>query len=290
MTSVTQDELSAYMARHTDVVDAALEAFFPPDAAYLGRLGEMMRYALFPGGKRFRPILVIAAAEALGVPAARVLPTACAVEAIHGFSLVHDDLPSMDNDMVRRGKPTVHVKFGEAEALLVGDALSIYAFKMAAANGRQPGVDPAVVLQVIEELADASGYPGMVGGQIVDIRLMKEKQVSGEALLEVHRHKTGALIRGCVRAGAMLAGATLDQLRALTCYGENIGLVFQIIDDVLDAQEKAESVSFPAVFGLERSQRMAQEATMEAVAALESFDEKAAPLRKLAMYLLERDK
>ncbi len=285
---VDVQDLSAYIAERARLVDRALEAYFPQDTPYLGGLGEMMRYALFPGGKRFRPILVIAAAECLGADAERVMPAACAVECIHAFSLVHDDLPCMDNDVERRGKPTVHVAYGEAEALLAGDALSIYAFKMMAHNARTHGVDAGAALQVIEELADASGYPGMVGGQVVDIRLMRETKVTPDALLEVHRHKTGALSRGAVRAGAVLAGATPDQLASLTHYGECVGLVFQITDDLIDAETKVESVSFPAVFGKDRSKQMAQEATLEALAALSRFDTKADPLRQLAVSLMER--
>ncbi|MHB2018675.1 MAG: polyprenyl synthetase family protein [Candidatus Xenobia bacterium] len=280
-------DLAAYVRTQAARVDAALERAFPEDVPTLGHVGEMMRYSLFPGGKRFRPILVLAAAEALGQPPERVMPTACAVEVMHGFSLVHDDLPCMDDDVERRGKPTVHVRYGEAEALLAGDALSIYAFRLAAQNAAVPGVSPAAVVRVVEELADAAGFSGMVGGQMVDIALAGKSGITEADLLTVHRHKTGALIRGSVRAGALLCDASPSQLDALTRYGEGVGLVFQITDDILDA-EKAEAASFATVFGVPRSREMAEAATRDALAALDGFGHPADPLRALARFLLER--
>jgi geranylgeranyl diphosphate synthase type II len=286
----TRFDLKSYIAARAAQVDDALQAFLPHGADTLGGVGEMMRYGVFPGGKRFRPVLTIATAEALGHEPQRVMAAACAFELIHAFSLVHDDLPCMDDDDERRGKPTCHVQFGEAEALLAGDALALDAFRLVAANARVPGVDPLAVLKVVEELSEASGFPGMVGGQLLDIRAMRESEVSGEAVEAIHRAKTGALIRGAVRAGAILCDAGAEHLEHLTAYAERLGLVFQITDDLLDFGEKEESASYPAVFGVEASRKLAQEATDEALRHLEGFGPGAEPLRELARYLLSREK
>ncbi|MBM3464023.1 MAG: polyprenyl synthetase family protein [Armatimonadetes bacterium] len=289
MTSVTDFDLKAYIKARATLVDAALERFLPRGEDTLGGVGEMMRYAMFPGGKRFRPVLTVATAEALGFDAGRVMPTACAFEMIHGFSLVHDDLPCMDDDAERRGKPSCHVRFGEAEALLAGDALSLDAFRLVAANARVSDVRPDAVIRVVEELSEASGFPGMVGGQLLDIHGMRADSVSAEALVGIHRAKTGALIRGSVRAGAILCDATEPQLAALTGYAERLGLVFQITDDLLDYGEKEETASYPVVFGVEESRRLARVATEEGLDCLKGFPESAEPLRALARYLLSRE-
>lgn len=285
-----QLDLNAYIAERCRVVDEALERFLPGSEPSFGGVADMMRYAMFPGGKRFRPVLAIATAEAMGYGADRVLPAACAFEMIHGFSLVHDDLPCMDDDDMRRGKPSCHKAFGEAEALLAGDGLCIDAFRVAAANARVPGVSPAAVIRVVEELADASGCIGMVGGQMLDIQFMRTREVPPEEVRRVHRAKTGALIRGSVRAGAILCDADEARLHALTEYAERLGLVFQITDDLLDFGEKEESVSYPAVFGVDESRRLAHEATREALEFLAPFPASAEPLRELARFLLRRDK
>ena len=283
-------DLDQYIAARCVLVDGALETFLPRAGQTLGGVGEMMRYSMFPGGKRFRPVLTIAAAEALGHGAERVLPAACAFEMIHGFSLVHDDLPCMDDDAIRRGKPSCHKAFGEAEALLAGDALCIDAFRVAAANASVLGVAPQAVLRVVEELAEASGCVGMVGGQMLDIQFMRTRDVAPDEVRRIHRAKTGALIRGAVRAGAILCDASEAQLRDLTEYAERLGLVFQITDDLLDHGEKEESVSYPVVFGVDESRRLAAEATREALERLESFPPSAEPLRELARFLLRREK
>ncbi|HXE73206.1 MAG TPA: farnesyl diphosphate synthase [Candidatus Nitrosotenuis sp.] len=277
-------DLAAYMRDRARQVDEALERFLPAQGPYLGNIGEVMRYGLFPGGKRFRPVLTLASCEALGGRSEVALPAACAFEMIHCFSLIHDDLPCMDNDDFRRGKPTAHRQYGEAAALLAGDGLSIWAFHVAS---RCPA-PPADVLRVVRELAEAAGHPGMVGGQVLDMDA-QARGVDGPGLLAVHRAKTGALIRGAVRCGAILGGAGEAQLEALTGYGERVGLVFQITDDILDAGSDPDPVSFPALFGMEESRRMAREATMEALDLLSGLGEPALPLRSLALYLLDRE-
>jgi geranylgeranyl diphosphate synthase type II len=279
-------DLKAYIAERAEQINGALERFLP--AASLGGVDDMMRYAMFPGGKRFRPVVCVAAAEALGYDASRVMPSACAWEMVHGFSLVHDDLPCMDDDDMRRGKPTVHRRYGEAEALLAGDALVIEAFRLVALNGRVPGVRPEAVLAVVEELSACSGHDGMVGGQMLDIQGMRQARIDADQVAAIHRAKTGALIRGAVRAGALLCDADEASLSALTGYAERLGLVFQITDDLLDWGEKQEVASYPAVFGVEESKRLAAQATEEALDFLSRFGEGAEPLRELARYLLRR--
>lgn len=283
MTLSTGFDLVTYMKARADETDRALDAYLPEQGAYMGRIGEAMRYSLFPGGKRFRPVLCLAAAEALGKERSVAMPAACAFEMIHCFSLIHDDLPCMDDDDLRRGKPSSHKAFGEALALLAGDGLNTWAFHVAT----QAKAPAEANLRVVRELAEATGHPGMIGGQVIDLD-GQHGTVDQDQLRAIHRAKTGALIRGAVRCGAILGGANEEQLAALTGYGERVGLVFQITDDILDAEKDPEPVSFPALFGLEESHRMAREATLEAVALLEPFGQKAEPLRALALYLLDR--
>lgn len=283
--NLTGFDLSAYMAARAAEVDRELEAIFPEKGAYLGHIGESMRYCLFPGGKRFRPVLALAACEAVGAPRERAMPAACAFEMIHCFSLAHDDMPCMDDDDERRGKPTCHKVYGEAGALLAGDGLSIWAFHVAAR--RPPGVTAEQALRVVEELAVASGHPGMVGGQVIDLD-GQQGGVDQAGLRCIHAAKTGALIRGAVRCGAIVGGATESQLSDLTEYAERVGLVFQITDDILDAGEDPEPISYPALFGMEESHRLARVAVEEALGYLESFGDRAQPLSTLATFLLER--
>jgi len=278
-------DLTRYLKDRAQEVDEALEGFLPAGASYMGNLGEAMRYGVFPGGKRFRPVLTLAAAEALGADRTLAMPAACAFELVHCFSLVHDDLPCMDDDVERRGKPTCHVAFGEDVALLAGDGLVIHAFEVAATTVERAG--PQAAIRVVRELAEASGHPGMVGGQILDMHA-QHHGVDRQGLLAVHQAKTGALIRGSVRAGAIVGGASEPQLEALTGFGERVGLVFQITDDILDAGEDPDPISFPTLFGMETSRQMAAEATEEAVDLLRPFGAAAEPLVHLARYLLER--
>ena len=278
--------LKSWWDERTVWVEEALERSLPADGTYLGNVGEVMRYCMFSGGKRFRPILTIGAAEALGKPGRLALNAACAYEMIHCFSLAHDDLPCMDDDDERRGKPTAHKVFGEASALLAGDGLSIWAFHEI--SKLPEGVSAEVGLRLIQDLAMASGHPGMVGGQVIDMEARTEA-VNKEFLERIHRAKTGALICGSVRAGAMLGGADEVQLASLTRYGELVGLVFQMTDDILDAEEDPEEVSYPRLLGMEETKRLVREATEQALEALAGFGPSAEPLRALATFLETRE-
>ncbi len=277
--------LKTWWAERTDWVEKALDECFPEDAEYLGNVGEMMRYCLFSGGKRFRPILSFGAAECLGKSGRIAMAAACAYEMIHCFSLAHDDLPCMDDDDLRRGKPTAHKMFGEAGALLAGDGLSIWAFHKI--SELPEGVPPEVGLQLVQDLAVASGHPGMVGGQVIDMAA-QQGSVTQEMLEAVHRAKTGALITGAVRAGAMLAGATADQLEKFTEYGRAVGLVFQLTDDILDADEDPDGVSFVSLLGIDETKRLVKESTQIALDSLSEFGRAADPLRALAVFLEDR--
>ena len=292
-------DLGAYMKERVAAVDAALERVLPAETEPPETLHKAMRYSLFAGGKRLRPVLVIAGAEAVGGRMDDVMPTACALELIHTYSLVHDDLPAMDDDDFRRGAPTNHKMFGEAMAILAGDALLTLAFRLVADNAR-PGMDAARLRDVLADIADAAGHTGMVGGQVADL-LSEGRCVSADAVDYIHAHKTGALIRTALRVGARLSGATPAQISALGVAGAALGLAFQIIDDVLDvvsssevlgktagkdqAQQKA---TYPAVHGIEASRRRAQALVAEAHAALEPFGPRALPLRALGTFFIER--
>lgn len=279
-------DLKTYLQQRAEEVDQALQQFLPPDPNSLGPTVEAMRYSVFPAGKRFRPVLALASCEALGATRERAMAIACAFELIHCFSLVHDDLPCMDNDDERRGRPTNHKVYGEDVGLLAGDGLSIWAFHVASQS--PDDLSAATLRQLIQELALASGHPGMVGGQVIDLAAQKSGHIDGPQLKKIHAAKTGALIRGAARCGALVAGANADQLERITVYGERIGLVFQITDDILDHHEDPEAVSYPALFGLEVSHQMAAQAVEEALQALEPFGPGAEPLRALASYLLTR--
>lgn len=276
-----------YISERKKIIDIALEKYFSPALNAPKNLKEAMNYTVFSGGKRFRPILTILTAESLGKKPDTVTPAACGIELIHNFSLIHDDLPCMDNDDFRRGKPTCHKVFGEAVALLAADALLVYAFKLIASNIKAKGIKSENVLKVIEEIAESSGFSGMAGGQVKDILAQSDK-VDGATLQYIHAHKTGALIRASVRAGAILSRATPKQLRALTDYAQNIGLVYQVIDDILDANTESHLVSFSNFYGKAQSKEMAKAATQKAIESLKIFGKKADPLRKMAWYLFER--
>ena len=255
-------------------------------------LYESMRYSLSAGGKRIRPILSIASCEAVGGMTEDVIPAAIAIEMIHTYSLIHDDLPAMDNDDLRRGKPTNHKVFGEATAILAGDGLLTLAFSILS------GVSNS--MKIIHEIALAAGPEGMVGGQQLDIE-NEGKNIDVKALEELHRRKTGALILAAVRSGGIAGGAAETQLSALTDYGMKIGLAFQIADDILDLEGDVEYIgkspgkdvkqnknTYPALLGLAESKIVARNLVDEALEALESFDEKAVPLRMIAEYIIDR--
>ncbi|MFA5812334.1 MAG: polyprenyl synthetase family protein, partial [bacterium] len=260
-------------------------------------LRKSMRYSLEAGGKRLRPILCFAGAEAVGGSADRVMPAAVALEMIHTFSLIHDDLPAMDDDSLRRGKPTNHKVFGEAIAILAGDGLLAEAFYVLS---EARGMDPRLQVEAIAEIAYATGGRGMTGGQALDMEATGKK-IGEAALTSIHLYKTGALIKSSVTAGAKLCGATQEQLAPLGRYGEAIGLAFQITDDILDLTGNQEELgkdigsdqgkgksTFPAVLGIEPSRRQASALVDQAIAAVAGFGPGAEPLREIARYMVER--
>ena len=293
-------DIKTYLAKKKGLVDRALESHMPKAKTLPPAVFEAMRYSLFAGGKRVRPILAIAAAEALGAKPAGLLPIASALEMIHTYSLVHDDLPAMDNDDLRRGRPTCHKVYGDAIAILAGDGLLTLAFEVLSDPRRLTAVSANRMLAIIREIAKASGVFGMVGGQVVDIQ-SEGKDVDIATLDYIHTHKTGALIRASVRTGALYAKASEQRLRALTRYGEFAGLAFQIADDILDITSTQDQLgkdigsdlkkgkkTFPSFYGIEESRRRAREVSARALAALEGFDRKADPLRELAKYIVQR--
>lgn len=302
-------DLAAYLAARRRLIDAALDRFLPTAEAYPSVIHEAMRYSVFAGGKRLRPILVIAGAEAAGGSAGDVMPTACAVELIHTYSLIHDDLPAMDDDDYRRGRPTNHKIFGEAIAILAGDALLTLAFRLLADNfadrgggAGSPGaaLEPKRLREVLTEVVEAAGTFGMVGGQVVDIQ-SEGKSVSAETLEYIHTRKTAALIRVSLRVGALLVGAPERVLEAIGVAGSRLGLAFQIVDDILDVEGSLEElgktagsdrrkkkVTYPEHFGLEASRLRAKSLVEEAKSGLTPLGEAATPIRVLADFILDR--
>ena len=291
-------DLKAYLEHRRALVDAALDRVLPPETAAPPRIHEAMRYSVLAPGKRLRPILVIAGAEAVGGRADDVLDTACALELIHAYSLIHDDLPAMDDDDYRRGRLTNHKVFGEALAILAGDALLTLAFRLVAQNAAR--VAPAVVGVVVAEVADAAGTDGMVGGQVVDIE-SEGKTISGEMLDYIHLHKTAALIRVALRVGAQLAGGRAETVEAISRAGEALGLAFQIVDDILDVEgnlaelgktagsdERKHKATYPSLHGLPASKARARELVEETKRLLLPLGPAAEPIRALADFVLER--
>jgi geranylgeranyl diphosphate synthase type II len=293
-------DLEGYFTERRRTVDEALDRSLPPATAFPPVIHEAMRYSVFAGGKRLRPILVIAGAEAVGGQMAVVLPTACCFELIHTYSLIHDDLPAMDDDDYRRGRLTNHKVFGEAIAVLAGDALLTHALGLVAVNFGLGKAAPDVFPRVLAEVTSAAGTDGMVGGQVVDVQ-SEGKAVPAETLEYIHTRKTAALIRGALRSGAILAGASETALRALSAYGERIGLAFQIVDDILDVEgsletlgktagkdQRQQKVTYPGVHGLAASKARAASLTDEAHAVLAPLGPAAEPLRALADFILNR--
>ncbi|TSA46370.1 MAG: polyprenyl synthetase family protein [Deltaproteobacteria bacterium] len=290
----------AYLSDRKALVDGALDEYLPGGQNDPSVIVQAVRYSLLAGGKRIRPILCMAAAEAIGGEAEAVLPAACALEMIHTYSLIHDDLPAMDNDNYRRGRLTSHKVFGEDIAILAGDALLTEAFRLLTNREGMPGMPPDRLLDVAREIAEAAGYRGMVGGQVLDIRAEGE-EVGLETLYAIHRRKTGALLRVSTRVGAILAGAGKEALAGLSDYGGKIGLAFQIADDILDVEgdplllgkgtgsdAARGKVTFPALMGIDASRARAADIVMDAISSLASFDDRATPLRAIAHYILER--
>jgi len=291
--------LESYLSEKCRVIDAALEKYLPPEDRFPDVIYRAMRYGVLNGGKRIRPVLTLAACEAVGGDPELALPTACAIESIHSFSLIHVDPPTLDNDDFRRGKPTSHKVFGEAIAILAGDALLAFAFEVV--TGRTKDVPAEVVLDVTRRIASAAGTDGMVVGQVVDM-ISEGRTVEPDTLEFMHRHKTGTLIEASVVCGGLLGGATGEQLEALSLYGKKAGLAFQIADDILDIEgEQAKmgktagsdlrrkKATYPSLHGLEKSKELARRAVDEAIDALKGFDERADPLRALARFIIERE-
>jgi geranylgeranyl diphosphate synthase type II len=288
-------DLMNYLQSRQALIEENLERFVP--VLYPVRLYESMRYSLLAGGKRLRPVLCLAACELAGGTTDMAMPTACALEMIHTMSLIHDDLPSMDNDDYRRGLPTNHKVYGEAMAILAGDALLAYAFQVIAETESVPAQS---VLEVVRRLGMAASATGLVGGQVVDIE-SEGKQISLDTLQYIHEHKTGALLEISVVSGALLGGASSEQVELLSSYAHKVGLAFQIIDDVLDitatdeqlgktagkdlAQAKA---TYPSFWGVEASTAKAQQLIAEAKATLKPFGEKAVILEHLADFITQR--
>ncbi|MFH1824254.1 MAG: polyprenyl synthetase family protein [Candidatus Firestonebacteria bacterium] len=289
-----------YLNIRKKIIDNALEKFLPKEKEYLGIIHKSMRYSIFAGGKRIRPILVVLSAEILGKNYKLVLPTACALELIHTYSLIHDDLPCMDNDDFRRGRLTNHKVFGEGLATLSGDALLTYAFELISRNVKVKGVKPENVLKIINIVSKACGTSGLIGGQVVDI-LSEGKKVSKSELKYIHTHKTGALICASLQAGAILSDAKDKEYDALTTYGENLGLLFQIVDDMLnvvgDAKKlgksvgsdaKRKKITYPSLFGIEKSKEEIEKLRKKAKNSVKIFKNKAGLLNELVDFVIQR--
>jgi geranylgeranyl diphosphate synthase type II len=296
-------DIHRYLQAKKEIVDSALEGYLPKKEELTSNLYKAIQHSLFAGGKRIRPILSIASYEAVGGKGERVLPFACALEMIHTYSLIHDDLPAIDNDDYRRGKPTCHKVFGEAIAILAGDGLLTEAFRLMT---NQPAKDRSssdggLVLDLINEVAQSAGVLGMVGGQVVDVE-SEGKAVDLPTVQYIHSHKTGAMILASVRVGAKLGGAKGEILKALTRYGESLGLAFQIADDILNVEGEAAlmgkktgsdlskgKATYPSVLGVEESKKKGRELVEISVDALKQFGPEADPLREIARFVMARE-
>jgi geranylgeranyl diphosphate synthase type II len=290
-------DLDSYLQAHKRLVDEALAGCLPirrPQKIY-----EAMRYSLLAGGKRLRPILCLTSCHLMGGSLEMALPAACALEMLHTMSLIHDDLPAMDDDDYRRGKPTNHKVYGEDIAILAGDGLLAYAFEYVATQTRN--VSPERLVAVLARLGRTVGAEGLVGGQVLDLESEGKPDITVEILNFIHTHKTGALLETSVVSGAILAGAGATDVQRLSCYAQNIGLAFQIVDDILDitaTQEelgktagkdlRAKKATYPSLLGLEASQKQAQQLVEAAIAELVSYGEKAEPLRAIAHFIVNR--
>lgn len=296
----TDLNLKTYLEEKKAIIEREILRLLGPAENYPPTLYRSMHYSLFAGGKRIRPILSIAAAEAAGGEIEAAIPVAVAVEMIHTYSLIHDDLPAMDNDDLRRGKPTNHRVFGEATAILAGDALLTLAFMILSGDTLKEHIPPGKVLQIIHETGLGSGPYGMVGGQQLDME-SEGKKIDFKLLEQMHLKKTGALIRAAIRGGGIAGGATETQLLPLTDYAEKVGLGFQIADDILDVEGCTEETgksmgkditqrknTYPSLIGLEESKALERRLVDGAIEALRGFDERADPLRLIAEYIVER--
>ena len=291
-------DLKTYLESKQQQVNVRLFRSLPPNAS--SRIANAMLYSVMAGGKRLRPVLCLAAAEAVGGCSEDAINTAVAIELIHTYSLIHDDLPAMDDDVLRRGKPTCHVAYGEATAILTGDALLTLAFQMLTSQEGAADVPADRRLQVIHAVATAAGYEGMIGGQMTDIDA-EGSRIDLSRLEQLHLMKTGALIKAAVTTGGILGGGTSEQIRHLHKYAQNIGLAFQIVDDILNVEgdpallgkavgtdEEKKKSTYPALLGLVESRKLAASRVKGALQALDYFDKKADPLRAIAKYVIDR--
>jgi geranylgeranyl diphosphate synthase type II len=294
-------DFKTYLKEQCARIDAALDTYLPRETELPHSLHKAMRYSVFAGGKRVRPILMLAACHAVGGDSGRAIPAACAMEMIHTYSLIHDDLPAMDDDDFRRGNPTNHKVFGEAVAILAGDALLTEAFKLTSDPRFAGECDATARLAVINEIATCAGSYGMVGGQVVDMESEGKPDIDLPTVQYIHTHKTGALIKASVVAGALLGDADKKKLAAITRYGEAAGLAFQIADDILDIEGTTEEIgkdagsdqargkaTYPAVIGLAAAREEAKVMMDEAILALEIFGAEADPLREIVRYIVAR--
>jgi len=291
-------DLEKYLAELKCAVDEYLDRLLPAENEEPPTMHRAMRYSVFAGGKRVRPILIVAVGETLGGVRDTLLHLGAAVEMMHTYSLIHDDLPALDNDDLRRGQPTCHKVFGDAIAILAGDALMTRSYQVLS---ELPNVPDAARLAILKEIAYATGtVEGMIGGQVVDLE-SEGKPISAPVLEYIHRSKTGALLTACTRCGALAAGANAAQLHALTEFGRKIGLAFQVIDDILDLttssdklgktagkDQKVKKATYPALYGIEASRCKAQELIHDAVEAVRDLGSRAEPLRELAQFVCSR--
>ncbi len=289
-----------YLEKKAGIINTALKEYLPSENDYPKAIHQAMLYSSMAGGKRIRPVLHLAAVEAVGGKTDCVLPFACAIELIHTYSLVHDDLPAMDNADLRRGKPTSHKVYGEAFAVLAGDALLTYAFYLM--SRPIDGIEPKIQLEVINDISRAIGSFGLIGGQVVDIE-SENKEIEFPVMEYIHTHKTGALIRASIKSGAVLGGGNKDEVDILVSFAEKIGLAFQIIDDILDEEgdrellgkniggdKNANKSTYPSLCGMKEAKQMAKSLISSAVKRIEPFGEKARPLKDIALYMVERDR
>ncbi|MFZ5994421.1 MAG: polyprenyl synthetase family protein [Thermodesulfobacteriota bacterium] len=295
-------DLKTYIAERRALVDQALDRCLPKEEGPAGEVMRAMRYSVFAGGKRVRPILCLAACEAMGGDIEHALPVACALECIHTYSLIHDDLPAMDDDDYRRGVPTCHKVFGEAMAILAGDGLLTFAFQLLSGISHNAGRRKANSIEATRVIARAAGVHGMVGGQVVDM-ISEGKDADAATVRYIHTYKTAALIAGSIRAGALIAGGRRNKIDSLGRYGEALGLAFQVIDDILDIEGdpkemgkatgsdvRKKKATYPSVYGLEESGIIAKKLIEEAIGSLRGFGAEAEPLRAIAHYILDRKK
>lgn len=291
-------DINAYLSAAKTLVDERLNELLPPESEAPPVIHKAMRHSVFAGGKRVRPILVLASGESLNGDRDTLLNLGAGIEMMHTYSLIHDDLPALDNDDLRRGVPTCHKVFGEAMAILAGDALMTRCYQVLA---DLPGVSESTRMAIIREIAVATGtVNGMIGGQVVDLE-SEGKEISAHVLEYIHRSKTGALLRACVRCGAIAAGANSEEMHSLTEFGTKIGLVFQIVDDILDVtstsevlgktagkDQKVKKATYPAMYGIEASREKASELVSSSLDDIRDFGAKAEFLRSLARFVVNR--